>query len=176
MTRSNSNRVKSKVIVSAILITAVVVTGVFLANPVISFVTAIQSSNMTINEDGIFKDQSPRINGSINVFEKAHEAIKKDLKTTLVQAADIVSRQLTNDTILVEGHLGIHQGYLVYKFFAINPTTQTGYLTIVDPGNGAVVFKSEGLQILNFIHTLSDQGREHGVYGFLGEHGSSQGQ
>ncbi|MDF0680850.1 MAG: hypothetical protein P0116_07805 [Candidatus Nitrosocosmicus sp.] len=56
-----------------------------MANPVISFVTAIQSSNMTINEDGIFKDQSPRINGSINVFEKAHEAIEKDLKTTLIK-------------------------------------------------------------------------------------------
>ena len=68
MTSTNSNRVKNKVILSAILITAVVVTGVFLASPVISFVTAIQSSNMTINESGIFKDQSPKINGSINVF------------------------------------------------------------------------------------------------------------
>ena len=68
MIRKDSNGVKNMVILSTILITAVVVTGVFLAGPVISFVTAIQSSNMTINESGIFKDQSPKINGSINVF------------------------------------------------------------------------------------------------------------
>ena len=176
MTSTNSNRVKNKVILSAILITAVVVTGVFLASPVISFVTAIQSSNMTTNEGGIFRDQSSKINGSINVFEKAHAAIEKDLKTTFVQAADIASRQSNNDTILVEGHLGIDQGYLVYKFFTINPTTLTGYLTIVDPGNGDVLHKSGGLQMLNFLHTLSDQGRGYGIYGFSGEHGNSQGQ
>jgi len=176
MTSTNSNRVKNKVILSAILITAVVVTGVFLASPVISFVTAIQSSNMTINEGGIFKDQSPKINGSINIFEKAHAAIEKNLKTTFVQAADIASRELNNDTILVAGHLGIDQGYLVYKFFTINPTTQTGILTIVDPGNGAVLYKSESLQLLNFLHILSDQGMGHGIYGFSGEHGNSQGQ
>ena len=96
---------------------------------------------MTINAGGILKDQSQKINGSINVFEKAHAAIEKDLKTTFVQAADIASRQSNNDTILVEGHLGIDQGYLIYKFFTINPITQTGYLTIVDPGNGAVLYK-----------------------------------
>jgi hypothetical protein len=96
---------------------------------------------MTINAGGILKDQSQKINGSINVFEKAHAAIEKDLKTTFVQAADIASRQSNNDTILVEGYLGIDQGYLIYKFFIINPITQTGYLTIVDPGNGAVLYK-----------------------------------
>ena len=131
---------------------------------------------MTTNEGGIFRDQSPKINGSINVFEKAHAAIEKDLKTTFVQAADIASRQSNNETILVEGHLGIDQGYLVYKFFTINPTTLTGYLTIVDPGNGAVLYKSGGLQMLNFLHTLSDEGRGYGIYGFSGEHGNSQGQ
>ena len=163
-------------ILSAILITVVVVTGVFLANAVISFVTAIQSSNMTINEGGIFKDQSSKINGSINASEKAHATIEKGLKTTFVQAADIASRQSNNHTILVEGHLGIDQGYLVYKFFTINPTTQTGYLTIIDPGNGALLYKPKSLQMLNFLHILSDQGRGHGICGFSGEHGNSHGQ
>src|SRR6476619_5781623 len=112
MTRTNSNRVKNKVIISAILITTVVVTGVFLPSPVISFVTAIQSSNMTINEGGIFKDQLPKINGSLNVFEKAQTAIEKGLKISFVQAADTVLRKSNNDTILVGGHLRIDQGYL----------------------------------------------------------------
>jgi len=41
MIRKDSNGVKNMVILSTILITAVVVTGVFLASPVISFVTPI---------------------------------------------------------------------------------------------------------------------------------------
>ncbi len=50
MTKIDSNKVKKRVILSAVIIAAVVIIGVLLANPVISFVTAIQSSNMTVNE------------------------------------------------------------------------------------------------------------------------------
>lgn len=52
MTKINSNKVKNKVILPVVIIAAVVITGVLLANPVISFVTALQSSNMTSNERG----------------------------------------------------------------------------------------------------------------------------
>ena len=52
MTKINSNKVKNRVILPVVIIAAVVITGVLLANPVISFVTAIQSSNLTANEGG----------------------------------------------------------------------------------------------------------------------------
>ena len=144
MTKINSNKAKNRVILPVVIIAVVVITGVFLASPVISFVTAIQSSNLTANEGGILGEQSQKINGSINVLEKSQTAIENDLKTSFVQAADIVARQSNNDTILLGGHLGVEQGYLVYKFFAINPTNHTGYKTIVDAGNGAVLYKIRG--------------------------------
>ncbi len=176
MTKTNSSKVKNRVILPVVIIAAVIITGVFLTNPVISFVTAIQSSNMTTNERGIFSDQSPKINGSINVLEKAQAAIENDLKTSFIQAADIAARQSNNDTILLGGHLGVDQGYLVYKFFAINPSNHTGYKTIVDAGNGSVLYKSEGIQMLNFFDKSGDQGMGHGIFGFSGEHGYSHGQ
>ena len=176
MTNTNSNKVKNRMILPVVIIAVVVITGILLVNPVISFVTAIQLSNMTTNESRIFGEQSPKINGSINVLEKAQAAIENGLKTSFVQAADIVARQSNNETILLGGHLGMDQGYLVYKFFAINPTNHTAYKTIVDAGNGSVLYKSEGMQTINFFEKPGDQGRGHGMLGLTGEHGYRQGQ
>ena len=179
MTKIDSNKVKKRVILSAVIISAVVIIGVLFANPVISFVTAIQSSNMTVNErgGGKFVEQSPKINASINVLEKAQAAIENDLKTSFVQAADIATGQSNNDTILLDGHLGVDQGYLVYKFFSLNPTNQTGYKTIVDAGNGAVLYKTEDIPIMNFFDKSGDRSREdHGMPGFADEHGYGYGQ
>ena len=166
MTKIKSNKVKNKVILPVVIIAAVIITGVYLASPIVTFVTAIQSSNMTANERGISGEQSPRINGSINVLEKAQSTIENDLQTSFVQAANIVARQSNNDTILLGGHLGMDQGYLVYKFFAIDPTNHTVYKTIVDPGNGSVLYKSESAQTMNFFEKSGDQGRAHGMFGF----------
>ena len=176
MTKTNSNKIKNRMILSIVIITMIVITGVFLANPLVSFVTAIQSSNMAATENGILVERSPRINGSINVLEKAQSIIENDLKTSFVQAADIVTRQFNNDTILLGGHLAVDQGYLVYKFFSINPTNHTAYKTIIDAGNGSVLYKSEGVKTINFFEKSGDQLRGHGMPGISGEHGYRQGQ
>jgi uncharacterized membrane protein YkoI len=177
MTKINSNKLKNRVILPVVIIAAVAITGVFLANPVISFVTAIQASNMTSNEKGIFSDHSPKINGSINVLEKVQTAVENDLKTSFVQAADIATRQSNNDTILLGGHLGVDQGYLVYNFFSLNPMNHTGYKIIIDAGNGDVLHKSEDIRMMNFFDKSSDQSEGWSILpGFAVEHGYGQGQ
>src|SRR3712207_5255350 len=99
MTKINSNKSKNKVILPVVIIATIAITGVFLANPVISFVTALQESNVTSNEGArIFGDQLPKINGSINVLEKTWAAIENDLQTSFVEAADVVAGQADNDT------------------------------------------------------------------------------
>ena len=103
-------------------------------------------------------------------MEKAQAPIANDLKISFVQAADIAARQPNNDTILLGGHLGVDKGYLVYKFFAIDPTNHTGYKTMVDAGNGAVLYKSEIIQMVKFFDRSGDQGgEEHAMVGFSGE-------
>ena len=44
-------------ILSIVIITMIVITGVFLTNPLVSFVTAIQSSNMAATENGILVER-----------------------------------------------------------------------------------------------------------------------
>ena len=42
------------------------------------------------------------------------------------------------------------QGYLVYTFFAMNAQNKTGFLVIVDAGNGHILHTSQGQSIGSF--------------------------
>jgi hypothetical protein len=43
--------------------------------------------------------------------------------------------------------LGVVQGYIVYTFFGVNLGTHTTYFTIIDAGNGKVLYTSSGQQM-----------------------------
>jgi hypothetical protein len=141
---TNSKLLSKKVLVPAAVI-AVTVAFLTVTLAVYPTVAAVgQSMNTTTMAPGY--GGLPNITGSVNVGQTAKSFIKDNLKIPFSQAADIAGKQITNGTV-VGGHLGIVQGYLVYKFFAMNPTTHTGYLTIVDAGNGKVLYTSQGQQM-----------------------------
>jgi uncharacterized membrane protein YkoI len=71
------------------------------------------------------------------------------VKVSFLEAASIAAKQITNGTI-VGGHLGVVQGYLVYTFLATNVQSKTGFLTIVDAGNGHILYTSQGITIGSF--------------------------
>ena len=140
---ANSKLLSKKVLVPAavIAVTAVFLTGMLAVYPAVG-----QSMNTTTTMAPVYGGQMPNITGSVNVGQTAKSFIKDNLKVSFSQAADIAGKQITNGTV-VGGHLGVVQGYLVYKFFAVNPTTHTGYLTIVDAGNSKVLYTSQGQQM-----------------------------
>ena len=145
-TTINSKVVRKKVLVPVVMtVVAVILTGIFVVYPAITVASAVQPTNTTTMALG-YGGQLPNITGSVNVGQTAKSFIKDNLKVSFSQAADIAGKQITNGTV-VGGHLGVVQGYLVYKFFAMNPTTHTGYLTIVDAGNGKVLYTSQGQQM-----------------------------
>jgi uncharacterized membrane protein YkoI len=145
-TTINSKVVRKKVLVPVVTaVVAVILTGIFVVYPAITVASAVQPTNTTTMAPG-YEGQLPNITGSVNVGQTAKSFIKDNLKVSFSQAADIAGKQITNGTV-VGGHLGVVQGYLVYKFFAVNPTTHTGYLTIVDAGNGKVLYTSQGQQM-----------------------------
>jgi uncharacterized membrane protein YkoI len=136
---------KKALVTAAIAVVTVILTGIFVAYPAITAASAVQPINMTTMAPG-YMGQLPNITGSVNVGQTAKSFIKDNLKVSFSQAADIAGKQITNGTV-VGGHLGVVQGYLVYKFFAVNPTTHIGYVTIVDAGNGKVLYTSQGQQM-----------------------------
>jgi hypothetical protein len=74
------------------------------------------------------------INGSVNFGNEIRDFVNENVNISLVTAAENAQSQLTNGTV-IGGHLGVVQGYLVYKFITVNVENQTGYITLIDAGN-----------------------------------------
>jgi uncharacterized membrane protein YkoI len=104
----------------------------------------------------------PQINGSVSIANEVSNFINETVKVPFVAAAQTAQGQVTNGSVL-GGHLGVVQGYLVYTFFVANTANQTGHLTVIDAGNGEVLYTSEGQPLGSFGHSS--------MYGHWGGHG-----
>jgi uncharacterized membrane protein YkoI len=93
--------------------------------------------------------QMPKINGTVSVGEQTRDFINDNLKVTLSQASETAAGEVDNG-VVVAGHLGVVQGYLVYTFHVVNPDDQTKRMVIVDAGNGEALFTSEPGQMGSF--------------------------
>ncbi|MFL6494855.1 MAG: PepSY domain-containing protein [Nitrososphaera sp.] len=83
-----------------------------------------------------------QINGSMSVAKDTSNFINERAKVSFIAAAQTAQGQVTNGTVL-GAHLGGVQGYLVYKLLVANIANQTGHLTVIDAGNGEVLYTSE---------------------------------
>lgn len=167
---TNSRIISKKMLLPAVMAVvagAIILTGIFVVYPAISSASAIQQPTNTTTK-GLGNGQLPKVTGSINVMQVTKNVIKDNLKVPFSQAADIAGKQITNGTV-IGGHIGVVQGYLVYTFFAVNPGTQTGYLTVVDAGNGKVLYTSPGQQM------GGDSIGTYGAFGQQGPHGLAGG-
>jgi hypothetical protein len=141
-----SKKVLLPALIGAIVASAILA-GIFIAYPAISSVYAVQPFNTTSTAGTVSGgSQIPKITGSINVMQTTKNVIKDNLRVSFSQAADIAGKQIING-IVVGGHLGVVQGYLVYTFFGVNPETHTAYHTIIDAGNGKVLYTSPTQQM-----------------------------
>jgi hypothetical protein len=128
-----------------LLIPAAVVIGLIatylVATPVLAVIGHKMMGNSTMS----------KITGSVNVADAIKNFTKDNQKVPFSAASATAEKQVANGNVL-GGHIGIAQGYLVYTFFVVNPENQTGYKVIVDPGNGQVLYTSEGNALGTFGH------------------------
>ena len=123
-----------------------------------------QRMNMMIWSDGGL----PQINGSVSVANETTNFINENVNVSFVEAAQTAQGRITNGTVF-GGHLGVVQGYLVYKFLVANIDNQTGHLVIVDTGNGNVLYTSEGKSFGSFGHPMMFGPWGGGGHGGFGE-------
>jgi hypothetical protein len=158
-----------KLFIPAILITGLIA-AYLMATPVLAVIGHKMMENSTM----------PKITGSVNVGDAIKNFTKDNQKVPFSAASATAEKQVTNGKVL-GGHIGIAQGYLVYTFFVVNPENQTGYKVIVDPGNGQVIYTSQGNALGTFGHggpgMFGHDGAKwmrHGLNGF-GESGDDRG-
>lgn len=128
-----------------LLIPAILVTGLIAAYVVATPVLAVIGHKMIGNST------MPKITGSVNVGDAIKNFTKDNQKVSFSAASATAEKQVINGKVL-GGHISIAQGYLVYSFFVVNPENQTGYKVIVDPGNGQVLYTSQGNALGTFGH------------------------
>lgn len=170
---------KSKLLSKKVLIVAILAVGaisVILVASSITLATAQQHQQyhqrmmmMMWSGQGM-----PQINGSVSVANETSNFINENVRVPFVEAAQTAQGQVTNGTAF-GGHLGVVQGYLVYTFFVANTANQTGHLTVIDAGNGDVLYSSEGQPLGSFGHS-SMYGHLGGGHGYGGWDGPWKGQ
>lgn len=128
------NITSKKVLIPAI-VAAVAIGAIFV---VPGAVAAAQEQEMNRN--------MPQISGTVNVRDAVNDYLNENVKVSFAEATETAQAEVENGTI-VGGHLGVVQGYLVYKFFIVDTENDTGYMTIIDAGNGEVLYTSEGMEM-----------------------------
>ena len=149
------NITSKKVLIPAIV--AAVAIGAIIAVP--SAVAWAQEQEMNKNV--------PQINGTVNVREAMQNYLDENLQVSFAEATETAQAEVENGTI-VGGHLGVVQGYLVYRFFIVDSDSGLSYMTIVDAGNGEVLYTSEGME-------MNGMGYGHGFGGPMGHGGPWKG-
>jgi len=89
----------------------------------------------------------PEITGTIIAADSMSENIAKE-KIHFIVATSVAENAVDNGQTL-KGRLGVVQGYLVYKF-GVADGDDLFYKVIVDAGNGATLYTSEGKSVDDF--------------------------
>ena len=101
----------------------------------------------------------PQINGTVNAGDAMRNYLNENVDVTFAQATETAQAEV-EDGRIVGGHLGVVQGYVVYKFLIVDPDG-TGYMTIIDAGNGEVLYTSEGMEMGAFHGPMGYGGQGH---------------
>jgi uncharacterized membrane protein YkoI len=158
MTKS-TKFVSKKILIPAVLGVGILMSAIFVAWPLGN--SWAQRQDMVTNNTmmkGPFN--LPKINGSVNVVDNMKNFLKESTKIPFSQAAQTAEKQV-NGTV-IGGHIGVIQGYLVYTFAVVG--NQTLYKTIIDAGNGQVLYTSQGHSVGSF--GAGPFGHPRGPFGF----------
>ena len=164
----------TKKIVIPIAVVAAGIAGLLLVSP--SAIAQLSNSTSTNNGANTTSSGKPsvQITGTINLAK----VITDQVKVSFSDAAKTAQDQITGGMV-VGGRLGPMQGYLVYTFTVVNPSTNTAYMVVVDPGNGAVLYTSPGHPIGSFLGANHAYGmkmmhRHMGGQGWQGQQAAPQ--
>jgi uncharacterized membrane protein YkoI len=179
MSTRRSNLLSKKVIIVVAILAVGAVSAILVASSIAQTTTAQQQQyrqRMMMGMMG-WSDEAiiPQINGSVSVANETSNFINENVRVPFVEAAQTAQGQVANGTVL-SGHLGMVQGYLVYKFFVVaNNANQAGHLTVIDAGNGDMLYTSEGHPLGSFGHSSIFGPRSGGGYGDGGSGGPWKG-
>jgi uncharacterized membrane protein YkoI len=114
------------------------------------------------------KQHGANITGSIPLQSTIGQALRSEIQVPMAEAITTAQNTAGGNSSVVSAFLSPMKGFLVYNI-GVMGANNTLYKLIVDPGNGEVLFTSEGRQLDSFHQLMS------GPFGHWRGHGGEYG-
>jgi len=114
------------------------------------------------------KQHGANITGSIPLQSTIGQALRSEIQVPMAEAITTAQNTAGGNSSVVSAFLSPMKGSLVYNI-GVMGANNTLYKVIVDPGNGEVLFTSEGRQLDSFHQLMS------GPFGHWRGHGGEYG-
>jgi hypothetical protein len=137
-------------------------------SPVIAQVNSTASLPTAESANMTEKSRPLDISGSIPLQSTVSQALRAEIQVSMAEAITKVQNTTGENSSVVSAYLRPLQGFLVYNVGVIG-ANNTLYKLIVDPGNGEILYTSEGRQLDSFHHLMP------GFYGHGKEFGHERG-
>jgi hypothetical protein len=148
---------KMMIMILAVATSAFLLTAAIFTTPTLFANAIMQNQNMMggvgkpMTNNGFSMNKMnnnniPQINGTINLKNNTNNIAIGNASVPFLTAAQAAQNAISNGKI-INGNIGITQGYLTYDFLISNPTNNTLSKVIVDAGNGKVLYTSPGMSI-----------------------------
>jgi uncharacterized membrane protein YkoI len=179
------SNLKSKLFIG-MLVLGVVVSGILVgltynSQFVLAQVNDTTTSPTVETANRTEKQQQVNITGSIPLQSTISQALRSEIQVPMAEAITTAQNTAGGNSSVVAAFLSPLKGFLVYNIDVMDANNRL-YKVIVDPGNGEVLFTSEGRQLDSFNQLMSgpfenkkgyDGGHRKGGFGH--EFGSSEG-
>ncbi len=155
-----------KVLVGMLTVLGVAVSGILFGlssvlQPVVAQVNDTTSSPAAETANRTEKSQQVNITGSIPLQSTINQALRSEIQVPMSEAITTAQNTAGRNSSVVGAFLSPLKGFLVYNI-GVMSANNTLYKVIVDPGNGEVLYTSEGRQ-LNSFHQLMSGPFGHGM-------------
>jgi hypothetical protein len=162
--------------VSSIAVLGVLVGLTFGLSPVIAQVNGTATLPTAEPANMTEKSRQQNISGSIPIQSTVSQALRSEIQVSMVEAITTVQNTAGENSSVVAAYLSPLQGFLVYNIGVID-ANNTLYKSIIDPGNGEILYTSEGRQLDSFQHLMPGpygNGKEFGHERGFGHSGGGQ--
>jgi hypothetical protein len=178
----NNSKLFVGILVMGVAVSSTLIGLIYSSQFVMAQVNNTTASPTPETVDRAEKQQQLNITGSIPLQSTISQALRSEIQVPMTEAITTAQNTTGGNSSVVSAFLSPLKGFLVYNI-GIMGANNTLYKVIVDPGNGEVLFTSEGRQLDSFNQLISGSFENkkgydgsHGKGGFGHEFGSREGQ
>ena len=150
----NNSKLFIGMLVLGVVVSSTLVGLIYSSQFVIAQVNNTTASPTVETVNRTQKQQQVNITGSIPLQSTISQALRSEIQVPMAEAITTAQNTAGGNSSVIAAFLSPLKGFLVYNI-GVMGANNTLYKVIVDPGNGEVLFTSEGRQLDSFHQLMS---------------------